>query len=192
MRVATRADAGEVGRTIGVAFREDPVSRWAFGGPEAVEVAYRLLAQRVYVPHARAVISDAGGAALWVEPGGRAVLGARDTLRMAGQLTRASGPRHVLRTAGVDAAMQRRHPTQPHYYLFAIGVLPEARGQGIAGALLRDTLALADASGTPTYLENSNPVNTPLYRRFGFEARAPFSPMRGCPPLLPMWREPGG
>ncbi|MEM6957729.1 MAG: GNAT family N-acetyltransferase, partial [Myxococcota bacterium] len=97
-------------------------------------------------------------------------------------------PHHGIRAAIVDHAMVSRRPTAPHYYLFAVGVLPEGRGKGLASALIRAGLDLADRDGVGAYLENSNPRNTPLYERFGFVAGTPFHANRGCPPLLPMWR----
>jgi len=38
--------------------------------------------------------------------------------------------------------------------------------------------------------ESSNPVNDPLYHRFGFESRCHIPLPRGAPPITVMWRDP--
>jgi hypothetical protein len=51
--------------------------------------------------------------------------------------------------------------------------------------------ARCDKEGMPAYLENSNPLNEPLYNRHGFEKMQDSLPVpKGCPPLMPMWRRP--
>ncbi len=61
-----------------------------------------------------------------------------------------------------------RHPTEPHWYLSSLGVVPEARGRGLGSALLGEFLALADAEGTSCYLETDREVNLPFYEAAGF------------------------
>jgi len=178
------------GDYVGQAFASDPVSLWTFGNAGAIATAYRHLAERVYVPAGAASLVENAGAALWLEPGRSKSVPWLGQLVMARDLWRAAGARYIRRSLQVDAAMRARRPVFPHYYLFAIGVLPDARGRGVAGALLRHTLAEADRAAQPAYLENTTPRNTPLYQRYGFEAGAPFTPAPGCPPLVPMLRPP--
>ena len=70
---------------------------------------------------------------------------------------------------------------QPHYYLFALGVHPEAQGRGLGSLLTNDMLRRADREGTPTYLETQNPRNVELYKKLGFVvgASGPFSGLDG-------------
>lgn len=189
VRRAAAPDATALGRCIGAAFARDPVSRWTFGSPAAIEAAYQLMAERLYVPAGHSTVIEGGGA-LWLGPGQPKPLTLLDRFAMGRALTTLAGPRHPWRAIRVDRAMRARRPRTPHAYLFAIGVLPEARGRGVGRALLDHTLRLADRQGLPCYLENTNPVNTPIYTRFGFRAEAPFEPAPGCPPLVPMWRAP--
>jgi hypothetical protein len=63
-------------------------------------------------------------------------------------------------------------------------VAPRLQGMGLG---LEATLARVDAAGTPAYLENSNPKNTPLYQRHGFGVQHNIAP-DAAPPLLAMWR----
>lgn len=61
------------------------------------------------------------------------------------------------------------HPPVEHWYLPAIGVEPRLQGKGYGSALLRRSLEVCDRAGVAAYLEATNPVNIPLYERFGFE-----------------------
>ena len=88
--------------------------------------------------------------------------------------------------------MARRKPKAPHVYLFTIGVARAARGKGLGRRLLAPVLAACDVAGLPAYLENSNPLNTPLYEGAGFRTLEVFAPAPGAPPLAAMWREPRG
>ncbi len=56
-----------------------------------------------------------------------------------------------------------------HWYLSVIGVHPEHSGKGIGSALLKPTLAEADADGLPCYLETAESRNLPFYERHGFD-----------------------
>jgi ribosomal protein S18 acetylase RimI-like enzyme len=55
-----------------------------------------------------------------------------------------------------------------HAFLSLLGVAPEARGQGHAGALLRPMLARLDAQGLPCYLETMDGRHVARYEHFGF------------------------
>lgn len=64
-----------------------------------------------------------------------------------------------------------------HWFLQAIGVVPQFQGQGRAGRLLSPMLARADEEGLPCYLETLEEKNVRLYEHFGFavveESRIP-------------------
>lgn len=94
------------------------------------------------------------------------------------------------RALSMSEKMQDAHPKEPHYYLFTIGALASARGQGIGRRLIAPMLAHADHEGVPVYLENSNPVNHGFYVSHGFEKIGEFEVGPGGPPMAPMWREP--
>jgi len=86
--------------------------------------------------------------------------------------------------------MERLHPKDPHWYVQTLGVDPGHQGQGVGKALLQGAADLADADGLPTYLETTNPVNLPIYRRFGFEVAEEVTLPGGFPPLWSMRRPP--
>jgi GNAT superfamily N-acetyltransferase len=56
-----------------------------------------------------------------------------------------------------------------HWYLGALGVLPEWQRRGIGTRLLQPLLARADAEGVPCYLETQTADNVRLYERQRFE-----------------------
>jgi GNAT superfamily N-acetyltransferase len=68
----------------------------------------------------------------------------------------------------VATRMHCQHAPGPHWYLWAIGVVPERQGQGVGSSLMRPVLARADADGLPCYLETHKQSNTVIYARNGF------------------------
>lgn len=85
--------------------------------------------------------------------------------------------------------MEYHQPDEPHWHLPLIGVDPAKQGSGYGSQLLQHTLDEIDRRGEIAYLENTNPVNTPLYERFGFEI-VDVIRVDGAPPLFPMIRYP--
>jgi predicted acetyltransferase len=55
------------------------------------------------------------------------------------------------------------------WYLVYIGTRPTGRGKGHARRLIEHVTDMADKEGRVVYLESSNKVNPPIYRKFGFE-----------------------
>lgn len=179
-----------LGHVLGAAFVEDPVSQWTLGTPAAIEATFAALGRHVYLPRGACTLAGELGGAMWLRPGGSKTIPPLATAALALDLLRLSGPARVRRGLAVDAAMSGRRPKAPHFYLFAVGILPAARGQGLGRALIGEMTAEADAAGLPCWLENSNPRNEPLYRGLGFEPVETFAPAPGCPPLTTMLRPP--
>jgi ribosomal protein S18 acetylase RimI-like enzyme len=55
------------------------------------------------------------------------------------------------------------------WYLVYLGTRPSGQGRGYARKLIEHVTKQADCSGKLVYLESSNEVNPPIYRKFGFE-----------------------
>ena len=85
----------------------------------------------------------------------------------------------------VDAIGQVLKREGASWYIRAVD--PALQGMGLGSTIVDATLKRIDEMGLPAYLENSNPRNTPLYKRAGFLARKNIAP-EGAPPLIPMWR----
>lgn len=191
MRPTRMDEWRRAGAILGAAFADDPVTRWSLGGPVAVRDAFTRLARAVYLPRGISLIDDAGGCTLWLPPGANKDMGVWPQMGLLAALVARSGPGAIRRALELDTVMRQHRPAETHFYLFAVGVLPEARGQGLGRRLIAATLADADAAGLPAYLENSNPRNESLYRGLGFEPTATFAARPGAPPLTGMMRRPG-
>lgn len=62
----------------------------------------------------------------------------------------------------------RLDPEEPHVHLGPIGVAPEAQGQGVGTALMRQYLEYLKQEHAAGYLETDRPENVGFYERFGF------------------------
>jgi ribosomal protein S18 acetylase RimI-like enzyme len=191
-RLATTADLGLVLDTLAQAFAADPVMNWLCRGgttPEALEAGFGLPVSGMIGCGETRLVDGGSAVAVWMPPG------ARPRVPLAQWLPNVARAGHALRRfrPGRLFAMRNvplKHPKAPHWYLFAVGVRPDRQGQGLGGAVLRETLEAIDAAHEAAYLENSNPRNTRLYERLGFET---FDSVRGAPDgpeVLLMWRKP--
>ena len=189
---AQASDWQRLGAVVGQAFVEDPVSLWTLGNAEMIVQTFQALARHVYLPRGRCFLAGEAGGTMWLDPGRSKGLPLGATLVVAARMLARSGLKSVGRALAVDEAMKRHRPAAPHLYLFAVGVAPSARGEGLGRGLMAPLLAECDAAGTACYLENSNPRNTSFYAGQGFVPGPSFVPAPGCPPLMPMWRDPLG
>ena len=88
--------------------------------------------------------------------------------------------------AGFERTEQYR-PTEPHWYLSLIGVEALHRNKGCGAALLEHGLRQCDREHCPAYLWSSNPLNTSLYKRQGFEIVGTIQ-VSSSPSIFPMLR----
>jgi GNAT superfamily N-acetyltransferase len=191
VRHATRADRPPLAETLARAFGDDPVMSWFFPDDERRSEDNRRFFRmrlRQLLPHGETYTADGHvGAALWAAPD-RWRVGrfeeARMTIALLPALGRRVGP--VLR--GVEA-IERAHPTAPHYYLAALGTDPAAQGRGVGSALMGPTLDACDRDDVPAYLESSKERNIDFYARHGFRVIAELRLPDG-PCVWPMWRDP--
>jgi len=78
---------------------------------------------------------------------------------------------------------------QPCWHLAVLGTAPEARGHGMARALLEHVLERCDADGLPAWLETTEAVNTHIYERFGFRTTLRIPGGGSLPDIWMMRRE---
>jgi GNAT superfamily N-acetyltransferase len=64
--------------------------------------------------------------------------------------------------------LDERHPREPHWYVAALGVDPDAQRRGLGRALIQALAARADADGVFSYLETDRAENVPFYEAAGF------------------------
>ncbi len=193
-RRAMPADTEKLARLFTAAFLNDPVFDWiARRGPKraiGMERFFYWLLQVRAIPFGEVwMAEDASAAAAWLPPDAPASPGGFvEQLRLLPMFLRLCGLPRLGRGSAMADAMEKHHPHAPHFYLAFIAVAPRLQGMGLGGAMLDANLKRIDAACMPAYLENSNPKNTRLYERAGFETRQSIAPA-GAPPLLAMWRD---
>jgi len=180
-------------KTLHSAFASDPLLAWLVKRGAAQDSARQALFEfvipRVAGPHGW-VFESEGAAAVWLPPGADGP----DTSFLAQFLIlptmlRMTGFTGLGRMEALMTALDKNHPKEPHAYLQFLGVDPAYQGQGLGSAILAATLEQVDALKVPAYLENSNPKNTPLYRRHGFEVTGTLRVRSDAPELELMWRD---
>jgi GNAT superfamily N-acetyltransferase len=155
--------------------------------------------------HAAVVGGELAAVAVWLPPGA-AKLSARGAMRAVVALSSnalviaRSVPRIVAvmigdARGGVALARKRRRAVVRasrgvSWRLDLPATVPEQRGRGIARVLLDRQLHRYDQDGAAVWLETTDPVNVPIYERFGFETTAHIEDPAWLPGLWVMRREP--
>jgi GNAT superfamily N-acetyltransferase len=78
------------------------------------------------------------------------------------------------------------------WHLAFLATAPGHRGRGLARSLLERQLARCDEDGAAAWLETTDPVNPPIYERFGFETVAHIDDAAWLPGFWVMRRAPAG
>jgi len=189
-RLATEAETGVAADILARAFVRDPVLTAFVGPDQTARMAryFELECQLAFAGYGEVWLdADELGAAMWRRPGGYPEpLSVQ--LRMLPRYLRLF-PRGFVRATRSVNKLARLHPREPHWYLFAVGVVPEATGRGRGTSLLEPVLERCDAERLPAYLEASSEDNARLYARLGFERRDEVEVLEGVR-VRPMWREP--
>lgn len=191
VRQATLDDAKAVQNILSEAFTDDPVMTWLFGDPRVVRALFGPIGAEKYLRKGFGHIAgDDAAAALWLGPNTVSKPGLMSMLRFLSAVIGAGRLSALPRAQAIADILEAHRPSEPHYYLHAVGVRSAAVGKGLGGAIIREGLKRADADNVHAYLENSNPRNTPLYERLGFQALRRLPLPDGAPPLLGMVRPP--
>lgn len=184
--VASDADVDRAIATLVLAFSADPVARWLYDDPGHylmhIPRLFRALGTSSFAAGAAQRSSDGLGVALWLPPGAHAE---DEPLEAVIAETIAAEKR-----ADVGAVFERTEqyrPTQAHWYLSLIGVEASHRNKGCGAALLQYGLHQCDREHRPAYLWSSNPLNTSLYKRHGFEIVGTIQ-VGSSPSIFPMLR----
>jgi GNAT superfamily N-acetyltransferase len=189
-RPATEDEAGIAAAILARAFVHDPVLTAFVGEGQTARMAryFELECLVAFAGYGEVWLDDDGlGAAMWRRPGGYPEpLSVQ--LRMLPRYLRLF-PRQFVRASRSLNALAKLHPHEPHWYLSAVGVVPEATSQGRGTALLGPVLQRCDDERRPAYLEASTEDNARLYARLGFQPREEVEVLPGVR-CRPMWREP--
>jgi len=188
-------DLERAAATMGQAFETDPMVQWM--SPDAATRA-RFSRQFTRVPlryglrYGRVTESnDAQAVSIWIPP--ERPLSMMGLIRC-GMLAMPFqiGLAPFSRFLSANKEMGRfhdEHASEPHWYLFAIGVSPKLQGRGLGTALIAEGLQRADQDGCPCYLETSSERNVPYYERFGFRVVGEAPLGKDGPPGWAMRRE---
>jgi len=154
---------------LGRAFIDEAMIQWPMGGGASVEQITTLFAFLYEGAIEQGFVHEAGdgeGVAVWVPPGGGAVLLEADVAAKDryGPLVPDGGDRYE----SLWSWVAERLPDDPLWYLDAIAVDPSRQGAGVGGALVRHGLSLAERDGVGAFLETSVERNVTYYERFGF------------------------
>ena len=187
--VATIAGDAQVDHAIAtlvLAFVTDPVARWMYGNPHQyllhIPRLFRALGTSSFAAGAAQRTSDGLGVALWLPPGVHGEDGPLEAV-IAGSIV---GERQA-EVAAVFERTEHYRPAEPHWYLSLIGVEALHRNKGRGAALLKHRLQQCDRDHLPAYLWSSNPLNTSLYQRHGFEIASTIRVI-SSPSIYPMLR----
>ena len=187
--VATIAGDAQVDHAIAtlvLAFVTDPVARWMYGNPHQyllhIPRLFRALGTSSFAAGAAQRTSDGLGVALWLPPGVHGEDGPLEAV-IAGSIV---GERQA-EVAAVFERTEHYRPAEPHWYLSLIGVEALHRNKGCGAALLKHRLRQCDREHLPAYLWSSNPLNTSLYQRHGFEIASTIRVI-SSPSIYPMLR----
>jgi len=188
-RVATivgDAEADHAIATLVLAFGTDPVARWMYDDPRQyllhIPRLFRALGTSSFEAGAAQRTDDGLGVALWLPPG---VHGDDEPLEAV--IAESMVGEKQAEVAAVFERTEHYRPTGPHWYLSLIGVEALHRNNGCGAALLQHRLRQCDREHLPAYLWSSNPLNTSLYERHGFEIASTIQ-VGSSPSIFPMLR----
>ena len=68
-----------------------------------------------------------------------------------------------------EKLIKQNQPKEPFYYLWFIGVAPDAQGKGIGSALIEEVFQKYNEETRPFYLETSVVKNLSWYEKYGFK-----------------------
>lgn len=190
----TADEANAAGKTLARAFATDPMweflTEHRFARFESLSVAFFAAEVRNHLRHVGSMVTDdVRSVALWGPPGNWKTT-YRDIVRLFPSSLHLFGS-NVIRALVTLDAVDRLHPTEPHWYLGFLGTDPDFQGRGYGSAVLRPVLERCDLEGLPAYLESSKEQNVPFYERHGFEVTGTIDLAKGAGPRVwLMWREP--
>ena len=194
LRAARPDEAKELATLLAHAFADDIVLDW-FLRPWSRESAAELFFAQMLadaLPHGAVWVDDCFSAcAVWLPPDAQPASGGlwAGVVNAVWKL-RVASPLRLARLNAVIRTSIDIHPKEKCFYLSFIASLPQARGRGLASALIDETLGVADADGMPAFLETADAAKVGFYRRFGFKLTGQAQLPLGGPTLNMMWREP--
>jgi GNAT superfamily N-acetyltransferase len=184
--VAGEAEIEHAIATLVLAFATDPVARWMYADPHQyllhIPRLFRALGTSSFEAGAAQRTNDGLGVAIWLPPGAHG-----DDGPLEAAIAESIAQERQGEIAALFERTEHYRPTEPHWYLSLIGVEALHRNKGCGAALLDHRLRQCDREHLPAYLWSSNPLNTSLYERHGFEIAGTIQ-VGSSPSIFPMLR----
>ncbi len=190
VRALRRDDLDDAAEVLARGFAEEPGSRVLLPDPRTratvlrtgahLELGWTMELGSVHVATVDGVV---GGVAIWHPPGrgtgslgglGRALVQAVPALpRLLRPVPHKTSVLLRYSPEAVPLVLARRRAVARAsaglaWHLAFLATSPDHRGQGLARALLDRQLTRCDEDGAAAWLETTDPVNPPIYERFGF------------------------
>lgn len=174
VREATEGDLSTLGDTLAAAFHNYAWTRWVVdheGHHRRLRELYRIYLH-IALRFGRVWMADDGsGAATWMWSGDNAAQAEHMHRNGLDVLIGELAGERAKPAATAEALLVPHILAEPHWYLAAVGVLPEQQGNGLGTRMLTPMLEWCDAHGHIAALETSSPGNVRLYQRLAFEIR---------------------
>ena len=172
VRPARIDDAPTLDGVLADAFFDDPINVHLVPDEARRDAALRRgmghVLRQAYLPNAGAwTTAELDGVALWGKPDDPKP-SLLEQLRQLPTFAAAFG-RHLPRAMRAFGTVEKRRPSEPHWFLDLLAVRPDRQGRGIGSALVTSALAETDRTGVPAFLVTSNDRNVPFYERLGFK-----------------------
>jgi GNAT superfamily N-acetyltransferase len=212
VRSLGRADTAAAAAVLARAFDQEPTKLTMLPDSGIRRIVLEMMVEtRLYdalrygAVHGASIDGELGAVALWYPPGVSklSVTGAaRAGLVWLGNIpTVTKAFPHIARLLSSDLPgaldlIKKRGPAVARasrgitWQLELLGTLPEHRRKGLARILLDRQLQRCDQDESAAWLEATDPVNPPIYERFGFETIAHIDGPRWLPGYWVMRREP--
>jgi GNAT superfamily N-acetyltransferase len=172
VRRATAEDRDAVVATVVAAFATDPA--WGFITDGEIERLSPYFAGALFDGRADAgtvwVTDDCRAVAMWDDRTG-ATTGDLYPPAIWEAYRAVAGEAAWSTLQAYDGALHVHEPAEPFWYLGVLATHPSAQGTGLATAVMRPVLDIADSVGIDCWLETSVPGNTEFYARRGFTER---------------------
>ena len=192
VRAAGADDVDAASAVLADAFADYAWTRWTVasdGHRARIDALQRLMIEQIAVPYGEVWVAEdergVAAAAIWMLPTSSVPLDVRQTT--AAVQAELEGDRHDASVAAEAACVPLR-PTQPHYYLGAVGIRTDRQRRGIGAALLQPVLQRAQGEGAIAFLETSDRANVAFYERLGFTVTGEVDGSDGGPHVWAMAR----
>ena len=183
-----RATVEDLINSIVLAFQADPIVRWMYPTQKEYLQSFpkfvQTFASKAFEHNTVFSTKDGAGGAFWIPPEIEL-----ETDAIANLIQQTVSEPTQDRVFQLLEQMDNFHPNESCWYLAILGVDPAKQKRGYGSMLIQQVLNHCDRHSQLAYLESSNPVNIPFYRKYGFEVIGEIQ-VGNSPIMFPMVRYP--